>query len=164
MTLLKSETPLLIPYNLKNDETCTWFEFTTDNDIRYEVTFIRNPALFCDYPSFAQFIYEMSILQADGDSPPFDFRVQLTIADIVRHFFENNKHVLLFVCDSLDERQEQRRIKFSRWYEESGNKSGLEKYDGCISAPDMEIFSSIILREDFELKVQVLEAFFEIND
>lgn len=161
MMLLKKETPA--HYNFIFNDEYTWFSFVTKLGIKYEVTFIKYPALFHEYPSISQFIYEVSIFTGT-DNAPYDYAVQLTIYEVVKKFFSRGREVMLFVCDSLDERQEKRYNKFNRWFANADIKDGLEKYDGCIQIDeDLSIFNSIIIQRDFELKPIVLNAFFEIN-
>ncbi len=162
MTLLEKETTPQNPYNYISDNEKTWYSFVTKNGVHYEVTFLKSPALFHQYPDIGGLIYEMSILTA-YENPPLDHSVQLTVIEISKDFFNNNRNVLLFVCDSLDDCHLKRKNKFNRWFNNSDIGDDYEKHDGCINESGIEIHNTIILKKDFELKKNILEAFFEIN-
>ena len=61
MTLSEKETVSPKPYNFITDSDCTWYSFVTKNDIRYEIGFLKSPALFCEFPSIGGFVYEITI-------------------------------------------------------------------------------------------------------
>jgi len=162
MTSSSKETSPNLPYKFISDLDNTWFSFVTKNGIHYEVVFYKSPALFQEYPSIGNCVYEMSI-NTSSNNPPFDPSNRLTIQDVVRQFFLN-QNVLLFVCDSMDGRHHTRQEKFERWIDSAGLGDDFEKHDGHIDLDDYALINTIILRADFELKKDVLEAFFEINN
>lgn len=163
MTLSEKETAPQNPYNFILDNDSTWYSFVTKNDIRYEVAFLKSPALFCEYPSIAGLIYEITI-ETVFDSPPYDYCVQLTVIGIVKQFLDSNRSALLFICDNMDGKHTQRQIKFDRWIDNAGLGDNYEKHDGVLDIEEYQIFNTLIIKVDFELKKQILEAFFEINN
>jgi Family of unknown function (DUF6169) len=162
MTSSNEEINPNLPYKFISDLESTWFSFVTKNGIHYEVVFYKSPALFHEYPLIGGCIYEMSI-NTSSDNPPFDNSNRLTIIDIVRQFFLN-QNVLLFVCDSTDGKHHTRQEKFERWIDSASLGDDFEKHNGHIDLGDYELINTIILKTNFELKQNILEAFFEINN
>ncbi|WP_028525998.1 DUF6169 family protein [Runella limosa] len=141
------------------------YSFQTENGIVYEVKLKPTPYLF-DNPLYAANTYELSIIVADnptGRSPIFDTKVSRTIAAIFEDFYlSSNDHLLIYICESADKRQNIRKTKFDRWFEHFAPMD-YNKYDGGIQDSDGEIYPvSLILKDNNPHKAAIIVAFIDI--
>lgn len=93
--------------------------FTTGQEIVYEIKFVPSSYLFVGYVEEPVSAFEMVITVADNPSGkrlPADKRTEPTIRDIFYDFFRAKEHVIIYICDSSDGRQEARMRKFTNWY------------------------------------------------
>ncbi|UII80058.1 DUF6169 family protein [Flagellimonas sp. CMM7] len=76
--------------------------------------------------------------------PPLDPKVGPTICQILEEYTANHPDELLtYVCDDLDGKGHQRRIKFLRWYEHHSNGS-LLALPQEIKSEDQTIYTCLI--------------------
>lgn len=95
------------------------YAFTTNDEIGYEIKFVPSAYLFVDYVNHPVDAYEMVIAVADnpkGNRIPADPLTEPTIRAIFYDFFRSIEHVIIYICDSSDGRQEARFRKFTSWY------------------------------------------------
>ena len=95
------------------------YSFSTYDTIRYEIKFVPSAYLFIDYVDHPVDAYEMVIAVADnptGGRLPADALTEPTIRAIFYDFFRSKEHVIIYICDSSDGRQEARMRKFTLWY------------------------------------------------
>jgi hypothetical protein len=55
----------------------------------------------------------------DNPTPPFDARFEVTIVEIMKLFFANNLNSLIYICETLDNRQHSRFRKFDLWFKKT---------------------------------------------
>lgn len=95
------------------------YGFVTQNDVGYEIKFVPSAYLFEGYIDHFIDAYEMVIAVADnpkGGRLPADPLTEPTIRAIFYDFFRSKQHVIIYICDSSDGRQEARFRKFTSWY------------------------------------------------
>ncbi|GAB3965562.1 hypothetical protein GCM10028806_04980 [Spirosoma terrae] len=95
------------------------YYFTTHLEIIYEVKFVPSSYLFFDYIDDHVNAFEMVISVVDnpiGKRIPADPLTEPTIRAIFYDFFRSLDHVIIYICDSSDGRQEARFRKFTNWY------------------------------------------------
>ncbi|MBD2755540.1 DUF6169 family protein [Spirosoma validum] len=95
------------------------YSFSTYDRVRYEIKFVPSAYLFVDYVDHHVDAYEMVIAVADnpnGKRIPADRLTEPTIRAIFYDFFRSKEHVIIYICDSSDGRQEVRFRKFTSWY------------------------------------------------
>ncbi len=95
------------------------YAFTTNDDVGYEIKFVPSAYLFVDYLENYVNAFEMVISVADnpvGKRVPADPLTEPTIRAIFYDFFRSKEHVIVYICDSSDGRQEARFRKFTNWY------------------------------------------------
>lgn len=90
-----------------------YLTFTTKAGADYRVTFQKDSTKY-----FGDKAYHFIFTQPkDQDKHPIkDENVQKTLLTIIEAFFENDDHVLLYICDSLDKRQLARHRLFKTWF------------------------------------------------
>jgi hypothetical protein len=143
------------------------YSFQTKNEIVYEVLLRPTPYLFGSDSMYASFVYELIIRVARNNStkkrPPFDSLVAPTIAEVFTDFYENSPlTIAIYICDSSDNRQQIRQIKFNRWFEYF-DKEDFTKIDDSIRDSGGAIYPvSLIVKYNNPHKKAILWAFLEM--
>lgn len=152
---------ILLPYNFTYHDNK--FIFKTDNSVAYSVEFTDGTHYFLNLPSHIPvFEFNIKVLNVvDSIGQPYDERIELTIVNILRAFFEDNKNSLIYVCDNLDNRQQVRYRKFDMWFKKSKTDL-IEKYDIDFSVYDIQILASLIVHVQNPDKDLLVRLFFDI--
>lgn len=102
---LYSKSPYkIIPIN--ND-----LDFFTDTNTHYRISFTQEAAIGgCD-------TYQFIIRKVESIPTSHDPKVEATILTIIDEFFRSNLNVLLYICDTSDNREEARNRLFLTWFE-----------------------------------------------
>lgn len=141
------------------------FLFETNFGLLYEIRFKHTPYLFENAPPYADDVYELSIILADGptDKTPSDAAIARTVFAIGQAFVEQLGHpIFLFICDTRDGKQAVRARTFSRWFAEINNPH-LLKIDG--SFPDEQVgmnYVSLIIQLDHPYFREATAAFADL--
>ena len=141
--------------------------FQTRNGFVYEVLFRPTPYLFGNDSIYAPSVYEFIIRVARNNSakkrPPFDPLVAPTIAEIFTDFYENApRTIVIYICESSDNRQLIRQVKFNRWFEYF-DKDDFTKIDDSIRDLDGTIYPvSLIVKYNNPYKKAIFWAFLEM--
>ena len=122
------------------------YVFQTDLGLEYIVYFSDYSYLFPSESSIYSNIYAFDIAEITGnaDDSLHDSRIGDTVTEILTLFFQDIDNVIIFVCDSLDGRQQARMRKFSIWFSKA-NISNIEKYDYSANTDDCEILNSLLI-------------------
>ncbi len=154
---------MLYPYLLKKYDDFT-FEFITVSKITYQIYFLDNSFLFENYPHILSKVYSFNIevLNGDPDNLPADERVGETIAHALKLFFSQVDNVVLYVCDSLDNRQFARKRKFDLWFY-IYNDGSLIKEDGLVVIENTAIYNAILMHKKNKQIIELIFAFKELN-
>ena len=88
------------------------FNFQTEFDVLFRISFRIEQTIWEDGA------YEFSIINQNQKSSPNDKKVRDTIFVIIEEFFENNPNILLYQCETGDDRQDMRDRLFLRWFKE----------------------------------------------
>ena len=135
---------LELPYPIIEQADGT-FRFTTDYSIEFSVAFLDASYHFENLTIPNGNIVEFSFEPlSKPEQLPKDGRVSATILKILNSFFGNSQNVLLYVCESTDNKQLARKRTFDRWFD-SQKVNSLEKYDFRFVVADVEIVGAIIL-------------------
>lgn len=139
--------------------------FETQNEIVYEVKFKRSTYLFENDPEISPNTYEFVIEVAQnlaGKRPPLDSKIPQTIANIFHDFFTNHERIIVYICDSSDQKELARNRKFNTWFD---NYKGIDfwKLDTTLQDDDgIVYYTSLIIRKDNPLKLRIIAAFEEL--
>jgi|GEM_PF-925174 len=164
-TLPNSETSQSYAFrSLKKHGGHVTFEFLTQFDVKYEVYFANYSSLFEDYPDVTCDVYCCGIEVAEGDPSisPLDKKVGATMAEIVKFFFAETSNVIVYVCDSLDNKEVARKRKFDDWFSRY-NDGSYTKYNNVAIIDGSKIYNSLILHNKNEQRHLVANAFDEVN-
>ena len=89
------------------------FRFTTAHNIQYSARFLEMP--LPANVQWAGLIFDFSFFPDEPVAGPEDARVAATLFYLIRRFFETNReYVMLFICESNDEKQLVRQRLFAR--------------------------------------------------
>jgi Family of unknown function (DUF6169) len=120
-------------FELLND-TFYNYTFKTENNIEYLVKFKPTPYLFGETSIFAPHSFEMIIevaINPTSKNPVFDSKVSRTVAAIFEDFYiKSDLHIIIYICESNDGRQDIRATKFHKWFQHFAPKN-YTKYDAA---------------------------------
>ena len=129
-------------YNIS--ETAEGYQFVTDNDVVYLISFIKYP--LPDENQVFSF-YSFNIDRCSIKKGQDDVRVRNTIAFVIDMFFQKHNDALMSVTDCSDSRQAVRHRLFFRWFNELNNNY-LKKIEGMIHIDDVDVFVSLLYKLD----------------
>ena len=155
---------MLSPYLLQENDEYS-YEFLTDQRIRYSIYFLDYSYMFSDYPSIAEnvFSFNIDLLDGDADSSVTDDRIGVTILEVFKLFFTKIQNVVVYVCDSIDDRQLARKRKFDLWFWKY-NDGSLLKEDGIALIEGVEIYNSLLLHKANKRLTEIILAYKELNE
>ena len=155
---------MLSPYLLlENDEYS--YEFLTEQGVRYSIYFLDYSFMFSDYPAIAEnvFSFNIDVLDGNADSSITDDRIGITILEVFKLFFTKLENVVVYVCDSIDDRQLARKRKFDLWFWKY-NDGSLLKEDGIALIEGVEIYNSLLLHKANKKLTEIILAYKELNE
>ena len=110
-TLNLIQPNLRSPYEVWNESDNDYF-FVTDHGVVYKISFGD------DAPIWKSGAYTFDIQNTNQKASPSDQKVKMTIISIVEEFFRNNADILLYICETGDNKQAMRNRLFIRWFNE----------------------------------------------
>lgn len=87
------------------------YKFMTDYGVIYRIEFSENQNIWEDEKA-----YEFGILNESKKPSPNDPKVRLTVESIIEEFFLTNPDILLYQCETGDNRQAMRARLFTKWF------------------------------------------------
>lgn len=124
---------------------------------RYGVTF--NVGFADDYMLMEEGAYQLFISNVNEAPSPNDPLVRETISVIIREFFSIKPVVILYICDTSDDRQRVRDRLFSRWFMEYGNSKEYTMLHECISIDDVTYYGSLLMKADHPIHDEICTMF-----
>ena len=155
---------MLSPYLLQENDEYS-YEFLTEQGVRYSIYFLDYSFMFSDYPAIAQqvFSFNIDVLDGNADSSITDDRIGITILEVFKLFFTKLENVVVYVCDSIDDRQLARKRKFDLWFWKY-NDGSLLKEDGIALIEGVEIYNSLLLHKANKRLIEIIFAYKELNE
>lgn len=89
------------------------YKFLTDYSVQYRIEFVENHNIWEDEKA-----YEFGILNEKNKNSPNDSKVKETVQCIIEEFFLTNPDILLYQCETGDNRQAMRARLFTKWFNE----------------------------------------------
>lgn len=118
------------------------FNFQTDYDVLYRISFRIEQTIWEDGA------YEFSIINQNQKASPNDKKVRDTIFVIIEEFFESNPDILLYQCETGDNRQDMRDRLFLRWFKEYENCHKFYIKVSTITAEKVTNYTAVIVQND----------------
>lgn len=133
------------------------YSFVTKHGIVYHAYFIDFSVY---HPDFSD-VYTFNI-EPETDTPhPIDNGIACTIAYILRQFFAVKERAMIMACDSMDGKEEKRRLLFSKWFLKY-NDGSVIKYDAAAVTDDYRLYVSIYLNKENLERERLVSAFYDL--
>ena len=117
------------------------FNFQTDFDVLYRISFHIEQTIWSDGA------YEFSIINQNQKSSPNDKKVRETIFIIIEEFFASNPDILLYQCETGDNRQSMRDRLFLRWFKEYEHSDRYYIKVSTITAEKVTNYTAMIVQK-----------------
>jgi hypothetical protein len=144
------------------------FFFKKDNEIVYEVKFKDTSYLFTNYSNISFEAFELGIIVSENfteQKPPLDSRIPVTIAAIFYDFIgRNNEQVVIYICDSSDDKQAIRHRKFTQWFESFKGNDFVKINAPITDNRTVVYYTSLIIHRYNPKRQEITEAFINLTD
>lgn len=113
--------------------------FITDNGVEYWISFIEETNIGIPYA------YQLVIMnQSHTKIKGTDSKIAETVASILFSFFEDERHILFYICDTSDKHEAARHRKFKSWFERFSDPARFAMDTEIISVDESTFFVSAI--------------------
>ncbi len=155
---------MLSPYQLTEPDDFS-YEFVTSQEVHYQIYFLDYSAMFVDYPDVSKFIYTFNIDVISGNekSAFTDERIGITVVEVFKKFFAKIENVIVYVCDTTDEKHYARKRKFDSWFWKY-NDGNIIKEDGIAIIEGIEIINALLVQKDNPKLNEIIFAFKDLNN
>ena len=140
------------PYAVQKIDEST-YTFTTKSGIVYCVGFVRDESFM------SEGAYQFFINNTSGKNAPQDMNVSKTIQALIVEFFNHEPVVMLYICDTKDEKQAVRNRLFRIWFEAYVSHAEFSMYNEQIEFEGVVYFASVLLKKDHPLHNEVIANF-----
>lgn len=130
--------------------------FTTDYGVEYRVSFME------DYTIWSENAYQFLINKRNKKPSPGDSKLKDTILAIIDAFFITNPSILLYICETGDDKQSARNRLFVRWFNESQRQQDFYFRDVTIEDDGIDNYAAIIVQRnnpDLDIIVSQFDEF-----
>ncbi len=120
----------------------TSFNFKSDNGSEFQIGFSE------DFMISESGVYQFYIQNKTKTPSLRDIKLKETIIAVFEHFFEDKNRVAVYICDSMDGKQQVRNRLFQMWF---NFYSGKEKYTlktASIDFDGISYYSALLIRVD----------------
>lgn len=132
------------------------YGFKTDYGVVYRVGFYKNDTIWADNT------YEFGINNENHKTSPNDVKVKETILSIIEEFFKSNPSVLLYQCETGDNRQAMRARLFAKWFNDYGLKDNFVVKAAILKDENVDNYFGIIIEKSnprLDLYLKEFESF-----
>ena len=139
------------------------FEFDTDKNIRYNLTFLSFEGIFYQYENISTRIFTFNLNPVGHNSRiEYDKKTGFTVAKIIEIFFANTENAIIYICDDSDSRQNSRKRKFDYWFWKFNDQSIL-KYDSVAFIEGINIINTLLIHKNNPFLLEFIFAFNDLN-
>lgn len=104
----------------------------------------------------AGLVFDFSFFPDGPSAGPEDARVAATLFYLIRRFFETQgEYILLYICESNDEKHFARQRLFTRWRWANDRAGQFRQLPIEIIAGEPAIVGGLIFRQDHPLRVEI---------
>ena len=143
---------LRAPYRVKQIDDCV-FVFRTKHGISYTAGFVA------DVSFYDEGVYQFFLTKTSRKKGRKDDDISETVRVIIEEFFAQEEAVMLYICDTTDGRQDARNRLFRAWFHSYIESTSYTLYTEGMVIDNVHYFSSILLRRDHPMLLQVLNKF-----
>lgn len=131
------------PYKVKKNDQPLSYDFMTDYGVCFNISFLYDDTLL------EHEAYQFIIANVNHKPSPNDPKVKHTVLTIIEQFFIENNTILLYICETGDNKQSLRSRLFERWFGTYNHR----KYFTCLSSTvrdeeGTDNYVSLIIRND----------------
>ena len=129
------------------------FKFMTDYGITYRIAFIPNQDIWKNGA------YEFGIINEDCKNSPNDSKVRATIQCIIEEFFLTNPNILLYQCETGDNRQAMRARLFTKWFNEYDKRDSFAVKVSVLRDEEVDNYIAIIVQKSNPNLKKIMQTF-----
>ncbi len=129
------------------------YGFKTAYGVQYRIGFIDDQTIW------RKGAYEFGIVNENGRPSPNDRKLRETIYAVIEEFFECNPDILLYQCETGDNRQAMRDRLFLRWFKEYEDRGKFTIRVSKITAEGVDNYAAVIVRCDNPHLKQIIQDF-----
>ena len=132
------------------------FRFTTDHASHYSARFLVMPLPAA--VQLAGLIFDFSFFPDESTASPEDGRVTATLFYLIRRFFETQQeYILLYICESNDEKHFAQQRLFTRWRLANDRAGQFQQLPIEITAGEPAIVGGLLFRQDHPLRAEIAD-------
>lgn len=143
------------PYSLWVIDECN-YGFLTDYGVFYRITFVENTNIWQDEKA-----YEFGIVNENRKTSPNDPKVKKTIQCILEEFFLSNPDILLYQCETGDNRQAMRARLFTKWFNEYKNRENFYVTVSVLRDDEVDNYIALIVQKSNPRLASIIKDFDE---
>ena len=143
---------LRAPYRVKQVDDSV-FVFTTKHGISYTAGFIPDTSFM------EKGVYQFFLTKTSSKKGRKDDDISETVRVIIEEFFAQEESIMLYICDTTDGRQASRDRLFRAWFYSYIESKSYTMCTDTMTIDNVRYFSSILLRRDHPMFIQVLNKF-----
>ena len=116
-------------------------------------------------PNLSSLVFEfvLGMFQDEDPKPSKDEKIGMTVANIMADFFaQNNHNVVIYICETKDNRQEARMRKFDAWFHRYHDKSFVKFDEVLVDTKQNRFPISILLKNTNPYRLELIDAFMSI--
>ncbi|MGYP006902874866 len=132
------------------------YKFLTDYGVQYRAEFVENQDIWEDEKA-----YEFGILNENNKNSPNDPKVKKTVQCIIEEFFLTNPDILLYQCETGDDRQAMRARLFTKWFNEYDKRDRFCVKVSVIRDEEVNNYIAIIVQKSNPKLSDILHDFDE---
>lgn len=117
------------------------YGFKTDYGVLYKIEFSDNTLIWQDGA------YEFGISNENNVPSPNDEKVKDTVVAIIAEFFTSNPDILLYQCETGDNKQDARGRLFLRWFNNAEFKNHFHISTVMICAEGINNYAAMIVQK-----------------
>ena len=129
------------------------FLFTTKHGVLYTVGFVE------DYSFMEEGVYQFFISNVEHKRAVADDCIMETVRVIIEEFFSQGQPVMLYVCDTMDNKQALRDRLFRIWFNTYLNNYSFTLFSEHLAFDNIWYFASIMLCKDHPQHNQIISEF-----
>ena len=142
------------PYSVKMRTEQVYY-FKTDFGMLCTITFID------DYSIWETGAYQFVITNENQVPSPLDSKLRDTIFCIIEAFFEANPDILLYICETGDDKQAFRSRLFVRWFNTYANRQAYVMETAEVIEGETNNFAALIVQKSNPRLTEIIEEFDE---
>lgn len=143
------------PYSLWVIDKCN-YGFLTDYGVFYRITFVENTNIWQD-----EIAYEFGIVNENRKTSPNDPKVKKTIQCVLEEFFLSNPDILLYQCETGDNRQAMRARLFAKWFNEYKNRENFYVKVSVLRDDEVDNYIALIVQKSNPRLASIIKDFDE---